>query len=350
MKDEIIASSAKAQQSSSQRLRALGSNLALSALSLVVLVAIIELGLRLTGFSYVLYPEDIEFGKPDRALLKVGFLEDDDLFWVPRDYPEKLDRLRQKRPLLLFMGDSCTHLGRYDNELAHLVATRRNLRLSFGNLGVAGWSSFQGRRQLERDVAALAPAVVTLYYGWNDHWIGFGIEDKNVALVKRVFSGPWSGSRLVQLATKAAVAIGARETAYPNRVSLADFEDNLRAMVHQAREVRSRPMLVTAATSHRQGEEPEELALRWLRDLSELVPLHQSYLAVVRQVAVEEKVALCDAAARFSELPRLEIEAAFMQDGIHLTADGNRRLAAILYECLDREGLLELVTAGSPDA
>ena len=75
----------------------------------------------------------------------------------------------------------------------------------------------------------------------------------------------------MQLATKAAVAIGARETAYPNRVALADFDENLRSMVREARNAGVRPMLVTAATSHQEGKEPKELAQRWLRELSDLV-------------------------------------------------------------------------------
>ena len=335
--------SPQARRSAGERWRARVINLAVAVVSVVLLFVVIELGLRLTGFSYVLYPEEIEFGRPDPALLEIGFLEDDDLFWVTRGYGEKLERLRRERPALLLMGDSCTHLGHYDDELARLVAERRGTTLGYGNLGVAGWSSFQGRRQLERDVVELAPAVVTMYYGWNDHWIGFGIEDKNVALVKRVFSGPWSGSRLLQLVMKAVVALGARETAYPNRVSLSDFEANLRQMVRLAKSHDIRPLLVTAATSHRLGEEPPELASRWLRELSELVPLHQSYVARVRTVAREDDVALCDAAARLAEAPREEVEKAFMADGIHWTPEGDRRLAEILYDCLEREGLLEML-------
>ncbi len=327
-----------------RRPRAAAINLALALASVTLLLAVVEVALRLSGFSYVLYPEDIEFGKPDPKLLAIGFTEDNEVLWVTRGYGEELERLRSERPALLFLGDSCTHLGHYDDELAGLVARRGGETLRYGNLGVAGWSSYQGRRQLERDVLPLAPEVVTIYYGWNDHWIGFGIEDKNVALVKRVFSGPWSGWRLVQLATKAAVAIGARDTAYPNRVALDDFKENLRSMVNQATAGGIRPLLITAATSHARGREPEELAQRWLRELSELVPLHQSYIAVVRQVAAEEDVALCDAAAGFAALPRPEIERSFMADGIHLTAAGDRRLAAMLYDCFEREGWLPLVT------
>ena len=325
-------------------LRGLALNVGLAVLSTAVFLAVIEIGLRLTGFSYVLAPQEIEFGKPDPVLLETGFLADQDLFWVTRDYPEKLERLRRQRPPLLFMGDSCTHLGNYDDELARLLAARQGATLRFGNLGVAGWSTAQGRRQLERDVLPLAPRVVTIYYGWNDHWVGFGIEDKNVALVHRVFAGPWSHWRLVQLATKAALAIGARRTAYPNRVSLIDFEDNLRSMIRLATAQGIEPVLITAATSHRVGEEPEELALRWLRDLEELVPLHRSYTAAVRRVASQQQAVLCDAAAHFAELPRETIERAFMADGIHLTREGDRRLAAFLYDCFEREGLWAKIT------
>jgi len=326
------------------RSRTVAVNLAIAAGTVALFAVVVEATLRLVGFSYVLYPRDIEFGRPDPVMLETGFLEDPDLFWVRRGYHATLERLRRERPALIFLGDSCTHLGRYDVELARLVAERRNATLSYGNLAVAGWSSYQGRRQLERDVLPLAPRVVTLYFGWNDHWIGFGIEDKNVALVKKVFSSGWSRSRIVQLATQATVAMGARRTAYPNRVSLDDFRDNLRSMVRRARSKDVRPVLITAASAHVEGEEPEELAQRWLRDLSELVPLHQRYVAAVREVAAGEEADLCDAAESFSALPRDELRPLFKDDGIHLTPAGDRRLAEVLYECFEEKEILEHLT------
>ena len=333
-----------------RRLRGALSNLGLLAATVALLAAAAELTLRLAGFSYVLYPEEIEFGRPEPILLKTGFVEDDDLFWVTRDYREKLERLRRERPAIIFLGDSCTDFGRYDEELARRVAERRGATLSYGNLGVAGWSSYQGRRQLERDVSPLDPRVVTLYFGWNDHWIGFGIEDKNVARVKAVFSSRWSRLRLVQLATRAVVALGTRHTDYPNRVSLDDFRDNLRAMVRHARSRGIRPVLITAASAHVAGEEPAHLTERWLRDLSELVPLHRSYVAAVREVAASEDADLCDPEAELKALPRGELEPLFRDDGIHLTAEGDRRLAEILYDCFDRQGILDEILGGAPVA
>ncbi|MCP4658598.1 MAG: hypothetical protein GY856_24575 [bacterium] len=319
------------------------TNLAVVSVTVVVLAGIIELTLRLTGFSYVLYPEEIEFGRPDPVLLKTGFRQDDDLLWVPRDYPEKLARLRRERPAVVFMGDSCTQLNRYDQHFARLLAQRRGTALGYGNLGVAGWSSYQGYRQLARDVVTIRPQVVTIYYGWNDHWIGFGIEDKNVARVKRVFSSRWSGLRLVQLVTKAMIVAGTRDTAHPNRVSLNDFKSNLRGMTALAKSQGIRPVLLTAATSIRAGSEPQHLTERWLRELSELVPLHQSYAEAVREVAASEEAVLCDLERSFAEFPKSELERYFRADGIHFTTEGERRVAEYLYACFEIAGLLDVL-------
>lgn len=323
------------------RVRALLVNLVLAAVSMIFLLGVVEGTLRLSGFRYVLYPEDIEFGKPDPQLMKIGFLPDDDLFWVPKSYFENLRHLQHQRPPVVFMGDSCTHLGHYDRELAALFESRQGRPLVFGNVGVAGWSTFQGRRQLERDVLALEPRVVTMYYGWNDHWIGFGIEDKTVARVRKVFSSRISASRLVQLVTKATVAMGTGETAYPNRVSLEDFALNLRAMVRRAHSAGVEPMLITAASSHVRGQEPEYLGSRWLRDPAELVPLHRAYVDAVRRVAEQERVPLCDPAAAAEQLEPATLTEFFMADGIHLTEAGDRWLASVLYDCFETHGLLE---------
>jgi lysophospholipase L1-like esterase len=325
----------------SPRWRALGINLALTLITVLFLFGIVEGTLRLTGFSFHLGPEDIEFGKPDPELMRIGFEQDDELFWVTKDYGEKLEALRRERPPLIFMGDSCTHLGRYDEAFADKVAERHGRRPRFGNVGVAGWSSYQGRRQLVRDILPLSPRVVTFYYGWNDHWIGFGVEDAEVGRLKSLFRSGLSRLRVVQLTSQALLAVAARQEPWPNRVPIESFEENLRGMVVAARNAGIEPVLITAATSHRRGEEPEELGERWLRDLDELVPLHRDYVERVRAVAAAESAALCDVAARFAELPPTELEPLFLADGIHLTAEGDQRLAAELVGCFETWGLVE---------
>lgn len=322
------------------RLRTLATNLGLAVTSVFLLLAVIEIALRVTGFSFVLYPEDIEFGRPDPVTLKAGFLEDDDLFWVKKDYPAVLERARREEPPLVLLGDSCTHLGTWDEALADLAARRLGGTLDWANLAVAGWSSYQGRRQLERDVVpALGPRVVTIFFGWNDHWIGFGLEDRTVAEVKRIFRSRWSGLRVVQLATKATVAWRARASAYPNRVPIEPFADNLRAMVRDARSIGAVPVLFTAPSNHVEGAEPAHLAGRFLRELDDLVPLHRGYVEATREVARETGAPLCDLAARLDALPRDEQDRVFMADGIHFTPAGNRVVAEHVFDCFADAGL-----------
>jgi hypothetical protein len=45
----------------------------------------------------------------------------------------------------------------------------------------------------------LAPRVVVLYFGWNDHWIGFGLEGDQIARVTGSQLFALQRSRLVPL-------------------------------------------------------------------------------------------------------------------------------------------------------
>ncbi|MCG8460022.1 MAG: hypothetical protein MI919_27385, partial [Holophagales bacterium] len=173
----------------------------------------------------------------------------------------------------------------------------------------------------------------------NDHWIGFGVGDRTVAQIKRIFSSRVSRLRLVQLATKAILAWRARDSPFPNRVSLRHFDENLRSMAELARDAGAVPMFLTAPSNHHPGEEPEGLERRWLRDASELVPLHQSYVEVVRTVARDTRSPLCDLAGEIEKLSRGERDRLFTSDGIHLTPSGDRHLAALIFTCLDDAGL-----------
>ncbi|MFH1402936.1 MAG: SGNH/GDSL hydrolase family protein, partial [Candidatus Altiarchaeota archaeon] len=208
-----------------------------------------------------------------------------------------------------------------------------------------GWSSYQGYNQLKRDVIRVKPRVVVIEYGWNDHWIGFGIEDKNVGKIKRMQSSipeELRGYGLFQLITKAMVGYYVDNNSRPNRVSPDDFRENLVNMVRTARENDITPVLITAPTSHVQGSEPSYLAARWLRSLDELVPLHREYASIVREVSASEDVVLCDILEDFEKLPREDVEEKyFSNDGIHLKPEGNKKISELLVKCFEENGLLD---------
>ncbi|MEL7061683.1 MAG: GDSL-type esterase/lipase family protein [Acidobacteriota bacterium] len=326
-----------------RRPRVTNALVAVAATLAFLLVA--EATLWLAGFRFLLRPEDIEFGQPNPVVMKRVFEPDPDLLWVHRQYGDVLATLRQESPDLLVLGDSCTHLGTYDDRLVERAAAR-GVDLAIGNLAVAGWSSFQGRRQVERDVADLGARVATIYFGWNDHWVGFGIEDAQIARLERFGQSAWGRLRLVQLALKVRVVALARAAGWPRRVPLDDFADNLRQMTRRLEELGVRPMILTAPTSHRPGHVRESLEGRFVRDLDEVIPLHRSYADAARQVAAEEDVPLCDLLARFDALPVEERDRSFQRDGIHATPLGDQRIAAMLDRCFADAGYWPLLSAG----
>ena len=346
-KSEVSASAEEKADPRGDTKRGLSKRLLLSFSVVVTMLLVAELVLRLGGFSYHLYPSKVEFGAPTPEQIESGFIADRDLLWVTKDYSAKLDATRRQPTSLVFMGDSCTEWGVYPKRLEGLIANKHPKAVfPYASLGTPAWSSFQGLQQLKRDILPLEPKVITLYYGWNDHWKAYGIEDKDVAYVNSsILFQMQKYSRLAQLVMRAYVGTTKEEAKGPLlRVSPEDFRNNLREMVRLARENGIAVVLLTAPTSHEKGREPDELKLRHLDDLSMLIPLHQQYVEIVREVAGQEQATLCDLARVFEKIDpeRLRTEF-FFDDGIHLRPKGDAIIATVLYQCLEHSGLLNRV-------
>jgi hypothetical protein len=302
--------------------------------------------LRAIDFRYRLYPEKIEFGWPNPQVLESIYTPDDDLLWVPKTYHAEVTELISSPPDVLLLGDSCTQFGTYHAFLQEDLAAlypQRNLKVA--KLGVGGWASYQGRLQMIRDVTRIKPKIATIYFGWNDHWIGFGVEDKVLGKIRSPLYRVVEASRLAQLATKVGIELTAHsKSSHPYRVSEEDYAENLKKMVAVAKANGIKPVLLTAPSSHVEGKEPQYLKKRHLKDLSQLVPLHQRYVNITRQVGIETNTPVCDLAAEFAKIPNEELVAKyFNRDGIHLTkekGEGYDKLAEFLSACLQEKGLL----------
>lgn len=319
----------------------------LACISVVIALGIVEFGLRLAGFTYQLYPQNIEFGAPTPKQIKSSFQTDPELFWITKDYNDKLETARQTRPSVVFMGDSCTEWGVYTKMFEDLVKRDApDTNLSYASLGTPGWSSFQGLQQLKRDVLSLKPKVITVYYGWNDHWKGFGIQDKEVAYVNSsLLYQVQKHLRLAQLIIKTYIGLSQNtKDATLLRVSPEDFKLNLVNIVQLARQNDIRVMLLTAPTAHEKGKEKEYFTNRHIDDLSNLIPLHQKYVNIVREVAKQEEVPLCDLAGIFDTIDFEERQNdLFHEDGIHLLPKGDAVIATALYRSFKQTGLLEYI-------
>ena len=318
-------------------------------LAMILAVAVAELFLRAIGFHYDLYLTKLQFGFPNPVEMVERFQPDQDLIWVPKGYPQKINTWIDKHPFIVFMGCSCTELGTYDQCLKALIDQRHpGNAFQYVNAGVSGWTSYQGLQQLKRDVARMHPRAITIYYGWNDHWKNFGLEDKDIA--RFIKSSPTasrlSGFRVAQLLNSLYVRHVLQKGRAPRtRVSLEDFRANLIAIVKIARSKDITPILLTAPSAHIQGHEPIYLAQQFLSDLNQLVPVHREYAEVVRQVADQEHVPLVDLARAFDALPRdFVVNECFYADGIHLKPKGDQIIADILYRNMEEAGILERQT------
>lgn len=318
--------------------------LSILAAGLLIGAALAEVILRLAGVEYPLYPRVENPMKP--FMEEPAFVEDSRLFWVKEGYQQTLALAHKRRPPLVLLGDSCTEDGRYVNALAQEVSRRRQgISPGYVNLAVGAYSTFQGLRQLERDVVPLKPRVATLYFGWNDHWINNNVTDEQAAeLLERPLLGARS-LRLVQLLYRVLGTARSLEEAEAKprlRVPLESFRHNLEAMVELAQKNGITPVLLTAPTTHEPDQRQPPPGRQAPPDLKGTV--HLRYVEAVRAVAREREVPLCDLHREIAALPQAERPNYFTGDGIHLSHKGGRLVARLLADCLDRASLLAQLT------
>ncbi len=308
----------------------LAAGVLLTMAGVVGALGVAELALRVFHFRFRAIPE-VQFGWPQPKVIENEFQRDPDLIWVTRDYRDRLARARHAA--VIFMGDSCVEFSSYPKlALARLAAAAPSLATG-EKLAVPGWSSEQGRAQMSRDVTRLHPKVITVEFGWNDHWDALGPPDDEV------HPGPvtaWAADhlRVYQAWRKARLGLASRrEPEAPRRVSLEHYHDNLAAIVRDGQRIGARLVLVTAPSGHAPGHEPAYLQARHLRRLAGLVPLHQTYVAMTRQVAAETGATLCDAAARADAAGPVR-SSYFRSDGIHFTDAGDQFMADVVSGCI----------------
>jgi lysophospholipase L1-like esterase len=297
---------------------------------IVLAASLAEGGLRAAHFDYHVYPT-IQFGWPDPTALRDVYRADSELIWVTRDFDDKLAAARQTRTAIVFMGDSCTEFGSYPSKTLERLRSDAPAFATGVKLGVGGWSSEQGLTLLRRDVLALAPKVITIYFGWNDHWVALGPTDPDLTLAHHLL---WLAdhSRLAALWMKSRMSVSDSIAKRPNRVPLDRYRANMRAMIREADAAGIRVVVITAPSNHVRGQEPEYLKARHVRSLDEVVPLHETYTEATRLAARDNGATLCDAADAFD---RAESKRTlFQRDGIHLTDAGDRLMAELLARCI----------------
>jgi lysophospholipase L1-like esterase len=304
----------------------------LAAGSVVAALGAAELTLRSRHFQFRAIP-DLQFGWPEPQVIANEFQQDRDLLWVTHDYHEKLTHAKTTHANVIFLGDSCVEFSTYPRRTLSRLAKTDPALGSGEKLGVPGWSSEQGRTQMLRDVLPLHPRVVTIEFGWNDHWDALGPPDDETHPGRLLM---WASEhlRVYQAYRKAYLGLEQKwHPEGPRRVSLDRYRDNLRTMAEAATREGARVVLITAPTDHVAGAEPEYLHARHLHQLSQLIPLHASYVQATRDVARATGASLCDAAAAMATLANRRLY--FRPDGIHFNEWGDTFMGDFVAGCIE---------------
>ncbi len=320
-----------------------------------------EAGLRISGFSYQAGPVYMQFGYPNQQTLSRIFQRDPILFWnlIPNStyLPDHIHinskgfrgpEFRIEKPRgtirIIALGDSCTFLG----ERSYPERLEEKLRKAFPgrsleviNMAVPGYSSFQGLRLLERQAIMLRPDLVTVFFGWNDHWPSRGTKDRNqkapglrVAALQKVL-----GHLCIYQVIHWLVHEIQPHEKQENRVPIPDYKENLRQIVRLARGRKAEVILITAPTAAQKGAglAPYLLAEGIIQDADSALAMHQEYNEAVRELANETKAALVDAASIFQDNPDPGF---FWKDNMHLSEAGLEWLSGLIAHQIQVEELI----------
>jgi lysophospholipase L1-like esterase len=333
----------------SRRRIPLGRKLFFAGLIALVFFLGIEGLLRLAGFQVVgdvermafTFPiDDYNQGAPEPFLRR-----DPVLFWTPRPgvlghnskgfYGPEFDVDKDDGVFrVVCLGDSCTHFGNptYPGIFQQLVNERYpDKRVEVINVGVIGYTSFQGRTLMETRVVDWDPDLVTVYFGWNDHWLARGLQDKQQSQQSGGAATEWlTDLRSVQLARMLTGGM-ADDDPPAMRVEPKDYRDNLTAIATMCDQLSCDTWFMTAPHALNLSIPDYLYTSGEVADPSALIPLHQSYNEIVREVAESTQSELIDLAQQFD---RLEKQSLFLDDHIHLTLAGRRLVAETLVERL----------------
>jgi lysophospholipase L1-like esterase len=345
-------------------------------ITLAVFFALIELVLRVLGFHYVPVPFllDKRWGPHEVQAMNKGmnaaiFRQDDLLFWsfipgaalAPPDSRKVNELGLLSAPVavpkpagtvrILCLGDSCTALGPapYAGVLERRLQTLDGpgRRFQVVNGGCFGYTSLQGLRLFRDRLPDLQADLVTIYFGWNDHYLTPGYPEKMLRARDSRAPAPIRAMRHVRLyqlvrfgVMKGQLLRTARvqEREGNRRVASEDYRANLSALIDTARRRDARVLLLTAPDNLTSGKVPAFYAQIGLaKNEADLIESHRRYNDIVRAVSKEKSVDLLDLADEWNGQNK---DTLFINDCVHPNAYGCAMIGARLAERLGEIGFL----------
>ena len=240
---------------------------------------------------------------------------------------------------VICMGDSCTAQGKpsYTGYLHETLTEKPITGTAWEafNMAVYGYTSMQGLRVFQKQGKYLAPDVVTLYFGWNDHWLNMQSDRARMAVSMTPFQAKcYERLRkkrtfmLLKQLTEPGMRFNKPRAEAGPRVPHDEYRAVLTEFIAEIRGVGATPLLITA---------PRRDADTWdvhagFEDVEiDFNVVHDEYMEITRELGADLDVDVLDL---HRTLAAEEYDNFFTDDGIHLTQKGLRYVAGALYEQL----------------
>jgi lysophospholipase L1-like esterase len=329
------------------------------AVSLVCL-ALTEASLRIVGFEYDTVPHRVE-------LIAEGALKSQrdngevtqrhpGLFWalvpgaklgeLPVNEAGFLGPMPTLEPRngvyrIVCLGDSNVALGSlpYPQELQKILDAKSPGRFEVINAGVPGYTLLQGLRLLEGRVLSYAPDLVTVQYGWNDHWMTDKPMSQKIARAPVAFRlrNVLRGLRIYQVLLYAQSRLlgpsGSGSVQY--NVPPNEYREYLTRIANLGSSHGFRVALMTVPSNFKLQKLDPFLRVGFRPDHPDpggrpegLIKIHSELNDIVRDVAVREGTTLVDLDERFAPLQARDDY--FIADAIHTSQRGKLLVAETL--------------------
>lgn len=327
----------------------------LSFVTVVAFFLVAEGMLRVAGFQIVQDVEHMEFTFPideyNTNSPEPFLRRDPELFWRPQPNvvghnsigfygPEFTVEKPAGVLRIVCLGDSCTHFGpiSYPDMLRAYLEKVAPGKFEVINAGVIGYTSFQGKKLLETEVLAWKPDIVSVYFGWNDHWLARGLQDKQQTQVEAGVTDGLHNVRLFQL-IRSLAGPGATSRDAGMRVEPEDYRSNLAAIGQQCKTAGIQCFYLTAPHAFDLGVPPYLVDSGEAKNLEDLIQIHSDYNNIVREVAESGAGTLIDLDREIDQMNKPEL---FIDDHIHLSQTGRLYVAQRFAKTLQATGQLTI--------
>lgn len=229
---------------------------------------------------------------------------------------------------VICMGDSCTAQGTppYSGHLNNLLKEKSpdGQPWEAFNTAVHGYTVLQGLALFRTRVASFSPDIVTIMFGWNDHWLA---PEEDVPRLARVGSPALTAVRNALARKRLVVALTRKAKPDKNdvtvRVPPAVYAQGLRDLIAAIRQCGGEPLLMTAPRADTISGHLVNAG--HARSKAEALRLHDEYADITRRVAREENARLFDLALAFTNAEY------FSRDGVHYQGEGIAHIAQLLH-------------------